>query len=196
MVAAQENALTEASEKTILFYGMVQDSSFAPDEKINVEILETGEAIQTVVGENFAVKLPEDTLWNICVTNSDTSGAEKEKCYELVYHGQDSVFSMALGGHADLLNKFEDGSVDSGDSHKDGSTAIATPPARCDTFPCNCEAKPKQHCDCFAPAGLAKTPPTLSLRGKAEATLRTQLYETLQLVAVVKLSSLKRSNPM
>ena len=40
MVAAQENARTEALEKTILFYGMVQDSSFAPGEKLNVEILE------------------------------------------------------------------------------------------------------------------------------------------------------------
>ncbi|MCR5029081.1 MAG: Plug domain-containing protein, partial [Fibrobacter sp.] len=79
---------------------MVQDTSFAPGEKLNVEILETGEAIQTVVGENFSTRLPEDTLWNVCVTNSDTSGAEKEKCYELVYHGQDSVFSMALGDSA------------------------------------------------------------------------------------------------
>lgn len=105
MVAAQENARTEALERTILFYGMVQDSSFAPGEKLNVEILETGEAIQTVVGENFFVKLPEDTLWNVCVTNSDTSGAEKEKCYELVYHGQDSVFSMALGDSAVIASE-------------------------------------------------------------------------------------------
>ena len=105
MVAAQENARTVALERTILFYGMVQDSSFAPGEKLNVEILETGEAIQTVVGENFFVKLPEDTLWNVCVTNSDTSGAEKEKCYELVYHGQDSVFSMALGDSAVIASE-------------------------------------------------------------------------------------------
>lgn len=81
----------------IQYMGMVQDSSFAADEKIYVEILETGEAVETVVGSTFSVVLPEDTLWNICVTNSDTSGAEKEKCYELVYHGQDSVFSSVLG---------------------------------------------------------------------------------------------------
>ena len=105
MVSAQEHARTEALEKTILFYGMVQDSSFAPGEKLNVEILETGEAIQTVVGENFFVKLPEDTLWNVCVTNSDTSGAEKEKCYELVYHGQDSIFSIALGDSAVIASE-------------------------------------------------------------------------------------------
>lgn len=84
----------------ILFYGVVQDSSFAAGEKLNVEILESGEAIQTVVGENFQAILPEDTLWNVCVSNSDTSGAEKEKCYELVYHGKDSVFSYVLGDGA------------------------------------------------------------------------------------------------
>ena len=91
--ASQMNALS----KGILFYGVVQDTSFAPGEKLNVEILESGEALQTTVGENFQVTLPEDTLWNVCVTNSDTSGAEKEKCYELVYTGQDSVFSHVLG---------------------------------------------------------------------------------------------------
>ena len=85
---------------------MVQDTSFAPGEKLNVEILESGEALQTTVGENFQVVLPEDTLWNVCVTNSDTSGAEKEKCYELVYTGKDSVFSHVLGdaGLTDTAN--------------------------------------------------------------------------------------------
>jgi len=89
--------LLALAQGQILFYGVVQDTSFVSGEKINVEILETGDAIQTVVGENFQVTLPEDTLWNICVTNSDTSGAEKEKCYELVYLGKDSVFSHVLG---------------------------------------------------------------------------------------------------
>lgn len=98
---AQEASLEADSSslqgKFILYNGVVQDSSFAPGEKLNVEILETGEALQTTVGVPFQVKLPEDSLWNICVTNSDTSGAEKEKCFELEYHGADSVFSMALG---------------------------------------------------------------------------------------------------
>ena len=81
----------------IVFNGVVQDSSFAAGEKLNVEILESGEALQTTVGEPFSVVLPEDTLWNICVTNSDTAGAEKEKCYELKYMGPDRTFSQALG---------------------------------------------------------------------------------------------------
>lgn len=98
LVLAQDGAALQAdAPRTILFYGVVQDTSFSAGEKLNVEILESGEAIQTTVGENFQVTLPEDTLWNVCVTNSDTSGAEKEKCYELVYTGQDSVFSHVLG---------------------------------------------------------------------------------------------------
>ena len=81
----------------IVFNGVVQDSSFAAGEKLNVEILESGEALQTTVGEPFQVVLPEDTLWNVCVTNSDTSGAEKEKCYELKYVGTERAFSQTLG---------------------------------------------------------------------------------------------------
>jgi len=90
-------ALDTLAPKGILFNGVVLDSSFAADEKLNVEILESGEALQTTVGKPFSVVLPEDTLWNICVTNSDTAGAEKEKCYELKYIGAERQFSQALG---------------------------------------------------------------------------------------------------
>jgi hypothetical protein len=94
---AQEPVPDSLAPKGIVFNGIVQDSSFVAGEKLNVEILESGEAVQTTVGEPFSVLLPEDTLWNICVTNSDTSGAEKEKCYELVYSGKERSFSQALG---------------------------------------------------------------------------------------------------
>ncbi|WP_235002878.1 TonB-dependent siderophore receptor [Fibrobacter sp. UWB16] len=89
-----------AAHESIIFNGIVQDDSFEAHEKLNVEILETGEALQTTVGTPFSVVLPADTLWNICVTNSDTSGAEKEKCYELLYFGNDSSFSKTLGPDA------------------------------------------------------------------------------------------------
>lgn len=89
-----------AAHENIIFNGIVQDDSFEAHEKLNVEILETGEALQTTVGTPFSVVLPADTLWNICVTNSDTSGAEKEKCYELLYFGNDSTFSKTLGPDA------------------------------------------------------------------------------------------------
>ena len=95
--AFAQGAADSAQVAGIVFNGVVQDSSFAPGEKLNVDILESGEAIQTVVGERFRVVLPEDTLWNVCVTNSDTAGAEKEKCYELVYTGAERSFSQALG---------------------------------------------------------------------------------------------------
>ena len=82
--AFAQEAADSAQVQGIVFNGLVQDSSFAAGEKLNVEILESGEALQTTVGTPFSVVLPEDTLWNVCVTNSDTAGAEKEKCYELV----------------------------------------------------------------------------------------------------------------
>ena len=94
---AQEPVPDSLAPAGIVFNGVVQDSSFAPGEKLNVEILESGEALQTTVGTPFSVVLPEDTLWNVCVTNSDTSGAEKEKCYELVYSGTERSFSQTLG---------------------------------------------------------------------------------------------------
>ena len=56
-----------AARDSIVFNGIVQDASFEAHEKLNVEILETGEALQTTVGTPFSVVLPEDTLWNVCV---------------------------------------------------------------------------------------------------------------------------------
>ena len=94
---AQEPVPDSLAPQGITFNGIVQDSSFAPGEKLNVEILESGEALQTTVGTPFSVVLPEDTLWNVCVTNSDTAGAEKEKCYELKYIGAERSFSQSLG---------------------------------------------------------------------------------------------------
>ena len=96
-VASGAAVADSAKVQGIVFNGVVQDSSFAVGEKLNVEILESGEALQTTVGTPFSVILPEDTLWNICVTNSDTAGAEKEKCYELKYVGAEGAFSQTLG---------------------------------------------------------------------------------------------------
>ena len=96
--AAVADSLSDSTRVVgIVFNGVVQDTSFAVGEKLNVEILESGEALQTTVGTPFSVVLPEDTLWNVCVTNSDTAGAEKEKCYELVYVGGERSFSQTLG---------------------------------------------------------------------------------------------------
>ena len=109
--------------KGILFNGVVLDSSFAADEKLNVEILESGEALQTTVGKPFSVVLPEDTLWNICVTNSDTAGAEKEKCYELKYIGAERQFSQALGEA--FVDEASMDSVAPAGLQNDGSNAVS-----------------------------------------------------------------------
>ena len=118
---AQEPVPDSLAPQGITFNGIVQDASFAPGEKLNVEILESGEALQTTVGTPFSIVLPEDTLWNVCVTNSDTAGAEKEKCYELKYIGAERSFSQALGeafvndsaGSADALPQDSVAGVDS-----------------------------------------------------------------------------------
>ncbi|MDD5941495.1 TonB-dependent receptor plug domain-containing protein [Fibrobacter sp.] len=121
--ASDSLALDTLAPKGIVFNGVVLDSSFAADEKLNVEILESGEALQTTVGKPFSVVLPEDTLWNICVTNSDTAGAEKEKCYELKYIGAERQFSQALGEAF-----VDDASMDSvapAGLQNDGSNAVS-----------------------------------------------------------------------
>ena len=110
--AAQATA-DSAQVAGIIFNGVVQDSSFAAGEKLNVEILESGEALQTTVGTPFSIVLPEDTLWNVCVTNSDTAGAEKEKCYELIYTGAERSFSQALG---EAFAESDSGSIAANDS--------------------------------------------------------------------------------
>lgn len=122
-------AADSAQVAGIVFNGVVRDASFAAGEKLNVEILESGEAIQTVVGEPFRAILPEDTLWNVCVTNSDTAGAEKEKCYELVYTGTERSFSQALGdGFAEDAGAQVDSLAPTGLRSDDaGDSAGATP---------------------------------------------------------------------
>ena len=107
-------AADSAQVQGVIFNGVVQDSAFAAGEKLNVEILESGEALQTTVGTPFTIVLPEDTLWNVCVTNSDTAGAEKERCYELVYTGTERSFSQVLGDaftEPDSSNKGEGESI-------------------------------------------------------------------------------------
>jgi len=112
--AFAQEAADSAQVQGVIFNGVVQDSAFAAGEKLNVEILESGEALQTTVGTPFTIVLPEDTLWNVCVTNSDTAGAEKERCYELVYTGTERSFSQVLGdafAESDSSNKGEGESI-------------------------------------------------------------------------------------
>lgn len=99
-------SIVMASE-SLMYEGVIQDPEFANAESLRVEVLETGGVVQVMPGKPFKVTLPTDTLWNLCVTTSDTVGADGEKCYELEYHGQDSVFQMPIGGDS-LATKFAD----------------------------------------------------------------------------------------
>ena len=96
----------------VMLEGVVRDSSFAPGEEVNVEILESGEAVRAKVGEPFSVLLPADTLWNVCVTDSDTSGGAKEKCFLLSYAGPDSSFGAEIGGEDAVVTTFDDGTTE------------------------------------------------------------------------------------
>ena len=119
--------------QTIFFEGRVAaDSSFAPGEEVNVEILESGEAVRAKVGEPFSVLLPADTLWNVCVTDSDTSGGAKEKCFLLSYAGPDSSFSAEIGGEDAVVTSFDDGTTERipfppADSAKSAPDSAAAP---------------------------------------------------------------------
>ena len=97
---AQEPVPDSLAPQGITFNGIVQDSSFAPGEKLNVEILESGEAVQTTVGTPFSVILPEDTLWNVCVTNSDTSGKNSQTLGEAFVQDENALAGDSAGAVA------------------------------------------------------------------------------------------------
>jgi hypothetical protein len=85
------------------FFGIVTDLDFANEIALQVEIIESGTTADIRFNEKFEIKLPQDTLWNLCV-----NAGELEKCYELKYLGQDSVFSMEITGNDNVI-LFEDG---------------------------------------------------------------------------------------
>ena len=142
-------AVDSAQVAGIVFNGVVQDPSFAAGEKLNVEILESGEALQTTVGTPFTIVLPEDTLWNVCVTNSDTAGAEKEKCYELVYTGTGRSFSQALGEAFAEPDSANVAASDSADAIPGDSTSASQKPdsAVANAGPSGSSASPEKDVD-------------------------------------------------
>ena len=94
----------------LIFLGIVSDPDFAGRDSLQIEVIETGATITARFNEQFKLELPKDTSWNICVSS------ELEKCYELKYLGQDSVFSAEIQGKENVI-WFDDGSsgVESGE---------------------------------------------------------------------------------
>jgi len=92
------------------FLGIVTDPDFATSDSLQIEVLETGATAVTRFNEQFKLELPNDTIWNICINS------QLEKCYELKYLGQDSVFFAEIQGKENIT-WFDDGStgVESGE---------------------------------------------------------------------------------
>lgn len=98
------------AEGGISFTGTLKDSLFANTDSLSLEILETGSKVQIHYGEPFHVTIPEDTLWNLCVTSPSN-----EECYEIKYFGSDSSFSMDIGNEGAVV-RYDDGSEVRSDS--------------------------------------------------------------------------------
>lgn len=83
--------LNALAQGTILLKATLGDPEFADKSQTRVELLETGEIVQPDSDGRFNLTLPQDSIWNICVT-----APGKEKCYLLSYYGEDSVFSVNI----------------------------------------------------------------------------------------------------
>lgn len=77
----------------IKLYATLSDSAFDKSGEISVEVLENGEKATVNYQEEFNIKLPLDTIWGICFTQSSL-----EKCYEVKYLGSDYSFSHVITG--------------------------------------------------------------------------------------------------
>ena len=92
---------------SLSFEGVFSDSSFPPPVPVRLEVLETGDTLDVTPGQPFRLRLPADTLWNLCFSGTtgpapmgDSTGGEParlEKCFELVYVGTDTAFTFTLG---------------------------------------------------------------------------------------------------
>jgi hypothetical protein len=88
----------------LTFFGIVTDPDFAASDSLQIELVETGAIVVANFNEQFKLELPSDTIWNICISS------QLEKCYELKYLGNDSVFSAEIQG-VENITWFEDGTT-------------------------------------------------------------------------------------
>jgi len=82
----------------LTFLGIVTDQDFAKEDSLQVEVVETGFTALAFFNKQFKLELPRDTVWNICAKSG-----ELEKCYELKYFGQDTVFSAEISGKENVV---------------------------------------------------------------------------------------------
>jgi len=94
----------------LTFFGIVTDPDFAASDSLQIEVLESSTVVAASFNKQFKLELPKDTSWNICISSQlSTLNSQLEKCYELKYLGQDSVFSAEIQGKENIT-WFDDGS--------------------------------------------------------------------------------------
>jgi len=86
------------------FNGLLTDEEFKESKTILIELVESGSVMEIRYNELFTLPLTQDTIWNLCV--SDDS---REKCFELLYAGKDSVFNAEING-SETISWYNDGS--------------------------------------------------------------------------------------
>lgn len=101
--------------------GVVADTAFAKGSALRIEVLESGDTVLARAGETFKLRLPVDTVWNVCAKSIPVAGGAPtdslapapgqnpvstaiEHCYEVKKPaasgtaGSDSLFYVELGG--------------------------------------------------------------------------------------------------
>ncbi|HSQ41146.1 MAG TPA: TonB-dependent receptor [Fibrobacteraceae bacterium] len=95
---------------------VLSDSLFVEKDSLSVFLLETGESRSIAFQQPFALDLPLDTLWNLCFN----AAPSLEKCYEIKYLGQDSIFRLTVSGD-DSVTWYSDSSMEALASLPDSS---------------------------------------------------------------------------
>ncbi len=80
-----------SQEKT--WNGSLVDKNFSDSSAVRLEILESGDTLNVVLGEPFSITIPADTLWNVCFTQGAL-----EKCFEITHKDTSSQFSFDVTG--------------------------------------------------------------------------------------------------
>lgn len=98
-VAAIAFGVWAGAAHALVLNGTLNDVDFPAPAAYRLELLETGDTLTVRAGEAFALKLPRDTVWTLCVRKG-TPPKAFEKCFELHHTGPDTVFAAHVGGAA------------------------------------------------------------------------------------------------
>lgn len=99
--AREKSPAPPPARDSVTFQGTFRDTSFPAETPLRLEVLETGDTLAVAQDRPFRLKLPADTLWNLCFSGlpaaADGDAGRIEKCFELRHLGSDTAFAAALG---------------------------------------------------------------------------------------------------